>query len=387
MKVEKTRLRKRLPKAGKHPKVLAGVLSVRDKIKVRNRLIVVAVALSLVGALVAAVANYITTNRTPEEAVDSYLGAIERGSYFSAVDRAAFSRDDLVYIKSSAYRAAEDRVQEHRINKVVHTDSDHAQAYLDVKVNDKWSPAILPLKQTHKKGIFNDAWVLDQLAEVNQEVTASFPIDELTVNDRATGFGAGKTTRNDEAGSAWDLVLLPGSYSIATPKDSYYLIDSAQRKINIPFGAVENPSVNLTFKPSPRMWSETDEKIAERLAKCTDSRNLSPEGCPASTKYDRSGMPLAENSAEGEDAKGSPSPTSQARIANVRWKLVDRPALVLEQGQDGPTSWISNKYEPATFELTYTADGKAQRETIKAEIDAQVKSTGKNADITVSFNQ
>ncbi|GAA1742348.1 hypothetical protein HF984_07830 [Rothia terrae] len=387
MKIEKVRPKKRLKKASKRPKVLAGILSVKDKVVVRNRLLIVAVALALVGAIVAGVANYITTNRTPEEAVDSYLGAVERGSYFSAVDRAAFSRDNFVYIKSSAYRVAEHRVQEHRITKVTHSDADHAQAYLEVKVDGKWSSAVLPLKQTHKKGIFNDAWVLDQPAEVNQEVTAQFPVDELTVNGKTTGFGASKTTRNDDAGSAWDLVLLPGAYSIDTPQDSYYRIQDAPREVIIPLGAVEAPQVSLTFKPSPRMWSETNEKISEQLAKCASSRSLAPEGCPASTKYDDAGIPLSEKPADNQSAKSSPDASSKARIADVRWKLVDRPALVLEQSDEGPTSWASSRYEPAVFELTYTANGKAQRETIEFEIDAQVKSTGKNADITVSFNQ
>lgn len=388
--------RSHLLRAYKSPQVITGILSASDRLLVRKRLALVAVCLVVVAAVVASVANSMTTNSTPEQALTSYFRALERGNYLSGLDRGTYSSGGKVYIKSAAYTAAQGRVQEHRILDYKYTHTNDVQARVAVKIKDEWQEHELLLKRTEKEGLLNDAWKLDQPAQVEQYVNAPFPIDRIEINGYPLSLGQSQSIAENTDAGRWNLVLLPGDYTLSMPKDSYYSLKGMQKPIHVTLGAQRVRDVNLEVRPSERMWLETDEAVEKALKKCLESRSLSATGCPSSTKYSESGMSLTGRNAvplptETPTAASSPSDRAsqskdeQVKITDIAWELKDRPALVLESDGNDPTHWKARQYRPAIFELTYKANGDAQRETIPMNIEAHVKSTGKTATIDVAL--
>ncbi|QRZ61562.1 hypothetical protein [Rothia sp. ZJ932] len=372
----------------KPPKVIAGILTARDRITVRNRLLLVAFSLALVGAVVASITNHLTTNSTPEQAVNSYLRSLERGSYFSALDKDVFTADHKIFIKSAAYRRSTGRIEDHRIKDVETAGVNQAVAHVEVKVHDQWHTVDIPVERLEKEGLLNDEWQLVNPTQIVQPIEAPLPLDAVTVNGVKTDLGAGQGAVMPSGATQWGLVLLPGEYQLDTPKGSYYSLVGMNKPFSVALTDNKVESLSLGVRPSSRMWSEVDEEVSRLVKRCAEARSLSPSGCPSSEKYVENGMSLRGRvavPAVDDDSESDSDVDERVVVEKVRWKLVNRPALVLAQNFEQPTVWEAEKRSPVVFELTYEIDGKAQRETIEAAIDARVESTGNSAKIDVSL--
>lgn len=338
-----------------------GILTRRDQKTVRRRLSITAVVVAILAVTVASVGNYLSVPHTPEDTVNRYFTALEEGNYLVGIDRSAYSFTST-YLTDSVYRRAEGRVQDHRV-LATSISGQQATAEVAVTVDGKEQVLTLPLHLAHKTGPYNDTWVLDVPAHTNFSLVAPVALARVTVNGAPLDLPATRRA-DDDAGYRWSLPLLPGIYTLDLPADSYYSLVGGEHTLvsALPTLEQEEQGLELTLRPSPRMWQETDSLIESWLERCENSRRLRSTGCPASARH-------------GED--------STATIKDVRWNLVSRPSLALIQDSRTPNIWRASKHAPATFEVTYLADGKAQRETVAFYISAQVISDGNQADISV----
>lgn len=342
----------------------AGVLTAQNARTVRFRLAVTAILVSLVAAIVAAVGNYYSLPHTPEETAEHYLSALEKGDYLAGLDRSAYRSFEYTYLPNAVYRAAEGRIESFSLTGTDYTATDRATARAVVTVDGQEQSLYLPLHQVVRTGPYNDLWEFTAPTYRTLSLTSPVALGSITVNNRAVDLPEGRRSQGD-AGFSWQLPLLPGDYSFTLPADSYYtLAGSPAVTADLPGTGTDPALLNLEVRPSPRMWAETNSLVEYWLKRCESARRLDAPGCPTSSTH------------------GS---ESTADITDVQWELIDRPAFYLVQDAARADTWRASRYRPATFELTYLADGKAQRETIDFYIGARVVSNGSHADISVGL--
>lgn len=364
----------------------AGILTRSEKILVRRRMGLIAIAVVALAALVASLGNYIFLAHSPREAADNYLSRLQSGNYFMAVDASAYSNQSAVFLKNSMYRAAQGRVQEYSITSV-DQQGDRAVAQAELTIEGQKERVEIPLVQDHRSGVFNDVWRLDYTSQVNQKISSTIDLDSVELNGYQLKMR--NTVTDGEHAFHWDMPLLPGEYILDFPKDSYYAMAGGAKTISLGFRQTELAPVDIRVRPSARMWQETDAAIEAWVQTCESAHTLAPSGCPASQVYDSSGRPLDDSSAEATPSasvSSSPSAARPRKIEDVKWELQDRPPLVLTQNENQPSLWEANQNDPAVFRLTYTVDGKPQSETVEAYIHANITSTGDTASISAGLD-
>lgn len=342
----------------------AGVLTKKDARSVRRRLSITAVLLSLLAAFVAAVGNYYSLPHTPEDTAERYLSALKEGNYVSGLDRSAYSSFERTYLSNSAYAAAEGRIEDFTLQGTTYTGGEYATVHADVSVEGQQHHLALPLKLATRTGPFNDLWEFSAPTYKNLTLQAPVALSDLGVNQTSVSLPAGRRAVF-EGGFQWKIPLPPGDYSFSLPANSYYrIVNPPTITAPLPGQGSDLQPVDLNLRPSPRMWEETNTIIESWLERCESAQRLNVESCPTSEIY-------------GSD--------STATITDVQWKLLDRPVFFLVQDDQRADTWRASRYRPATFEVTYLADGKAQRETINFYISAEVVSNGSHADISVGL--
>lgn len=365
----------------------SGVLSRAEKLVVRRRLALVAVSLTLLAAALAGIGNYLMADSTPHRAVTSYLKALKDGDYLAALGRSVYRDDSLTFLKDSTYRAAENRVEDFTILSIDEYETT-ARATVEVVVAGRKQTLILELHKVQRTGIFNDAWELDYDPHVFQYITAPLPLDALTINGR-------KVNLEGSNESTWKIPLLAGSYTVGLPENSYYALAQKQPRVNVGLEDHVDLFLNLSLRPSERMWKESNEAIHRWLDHCERSTSLAPRDCPVSSLFADSGLPLQEVEAQ---ASPSPSPTARTskrdsyvskvpEVQGVSWTLVKEPSLVLVQSEESPTVWRGSEGLSATFLLTYSRDGIKYRELIPFTLKVQVESRGQSAQHSVSLGE
>ncbi|MDO4898005.1 MAG: hypothetical protein Q3965_01745 [Rothia sp. (in: high G+C Gram-positive bacteria)] len=341
-----------------------GVLTKKDARSVRRRLTIITVLVSLIAMFVAAAGNYYSIPHSPEERTERYFSALHSGDYLAGMPSSAYSTFDMTYLPSAAYRAAGGRVTEFSITGSQNLDSHHSQVHVSATLNGQERTFTLPLERIPKTGPYNDLWEFTTPTYSTLPIDSGVPLTSLSVNGVTVDLPQNRRAQTD-SGFRWNIPLLPGSYTFALPEHSYYtLVTSPTVTTPLLEGADQLAPLNLKLSPSPRMWNEANDLVESWLERCESARRLDVEGCPVSKIQKEK---------------------SKATISDVQWKLKDRPAFVLEQDTNRPDVWRASRYRPATFELTYLADGKAQRETIDFYISAEVISNGSQADISVGL--
>lgn len=342
----------------------AGVLTQKDSRSVRRRLSITVVLLSLFAAFVAAVGNYYSLPHTPEDTAERYLSALKEGNYVSGLDRSAYSSFDHTYLSNSAYSAAEGRIEDFTLLGSTSTGGEYATVYAEVSVGGQQQNLSLPLKLATRTGPFNDLWEFSAPTYKALTLQAPVALNNLNINQTSVSLPASRRVKS-ETGFQWNIPLPPGDYSFSLPDNSYYrLVNPPTITAPLPGQGSNLQPVDLVLRPSPRMWEETNTIIESWLERCESARRLNVESCPTSETY-------------GSD--------STATITDVQWRLIDRPVFFLVQDDQRADTWRASRYRPATFEVTYLADGKAQRETINFYISAEVVSNGSHADISVGL--
>ncbi|WP_421084299.1 hypothetical protein [Rothia nasimurium] len=345
----------------------AGILTSRDARIVRVRLSLTALLVTLLALVVAAVGNYYSLPHTPEETVDRYLAAQVRGDYTSSINRPAYSFGST-YLTNAIYSAAEGRIDSYTITGTRIDGPGIAQVSVEAVVDGHSHAFTLPLTLEPRTGPFNDLWVISTPTHAALTLTSPVALASVRINDQPLTLPVTRRTA-DANGYNWSVPTPPGTYTFSLPSNSYYTLGSTGPSITIPFPgdeatSLDHQALTLDVRPSPRMWNEANDLVTAWLERCERSRRLESPGCPSSQLH-------------GEDTTET--------IRNVRWELTSRPAFVLEQDSQKPDTWHASRYRPATFTVTYTADGQAQRETIDFFINAEIVSDGTFADIRVGL--
>lgn len=332
---------------------------------VRVRLTLTTIFVSLVSALVAAVGNYLSLTHTPEASVDRYMSALERGDYITGIDREAYSNFNYTYLTNSIYRAAQGRPENYTITGTERGANGQVTANLLATIDGQEQGLTLPLSQVARTGPYNDSWQLAIPAQSYLTLTAPVALAGVQVNGEPLNLPATRRTET-ETGYQWTIPTLPGTYKFTLPGNSYYTLKHANHTISaaLPGQGQASQELTLDLRPSPRMWKETNNLISSWLERCESARRLDVDGCPQSAL---------------EEKKPALS------VSNVVWKLKSRPAFYLISDPDQPGAWKAAEPAPAQFEVTYMADGQAQRETISFYIKARVVSDGSQIDIRVGL--
>lgn len=344
----------------------AGILTSHDARIVRIRLSLTALLVTFLALVVAAVGNYYSLPHTPEETVDRYLAAQVRGDYTSSINRPAYGFGST-YLTNAIYSAAEGRLESYTITGTRIDGLGSAQVGVEAVVDGNKHTFTLPLTLEPRTGPFNDLWVISTPTHAALTLTAPVALASLRVNDQPLTLPVTRRT-TDHNGYNWSIPTPPGTYTFSLPAHSYYTLGSPSPSITIPFPGetadLTDQHLTLDVRPSPRMWREANDLVTAWLERCERSRRLEPPGCPTAQLH---------------------GAESTETIRNVRWELTSRPAFVLEQDPKKPDTWHASRYRPATFTVTYTADGQAQRETIDFFINAEIVSDGTSADIRVGL--
>ena len=339
----------------------AGILTYSETRSVKRRLWWALAVVVILSILVATIGNYISTVRTPTEAIEKHFNNLRDGRYFRAMDRSAYGDDSVVFLKNSIYRQSPGRVESYSIEEIQESDNT-ATAQVKVKADGKEQLVHLNVVKDHKTGIFNDAWHLAEPGQKLLSVENSFPLDEISINGYPVDLPDTGAFSPEES-SYWKVALLPGKFEFGMPKDSYYSVVGGSYSVGVGFNQDSLKPLQYKLRPSYRMWSETDQEIDKWVQKCMNSRSLSPEGCPASK------TPAEKN------------------ITEVEWNLISRPVMYLEQDSQKGDTWHASKYKPAEFTVTYEKNGKKITEKISTPIDATVVSSGKSASIEVKAGE
>ncbi|MFW0183840.1 hypothetical protein ACN082_10125 [Rothia sp. CCM 9417] len=343
----------------------AGILTRRDARSIKIRLTLTALFVSVLALVIASVGNYYSLPHSPEEAAEQYIQALQRGDYIDGLDEEAYRSFTYTYLTNTIYSSAQGRVESYTILSSAPEPDDHAEVTVRALANGQEHDFVLPFVLEPRSGPFNDTWKLATSAQNYLQLTTPVDLSEITVNGHSLSLPKTRRLRVD-GGYSWLVPLLPGAYTVSLPSTSYYVLSPVERTVTspLPDGSNEISPLNLEVRPSPRMWRETDELIDSWLSRCESSRRLDVVGCPTSAIY-------------GND--------STVTISDVQWKLVSRPAFYLVQDTAKPSLWHASEHEQAVMDLTYLADGKAQREIITFTIDAEVVSDGNHADISVGL--
>lgn len=343
----------------------AGILTRRDARSVKIRLTLTALLVSVLALIIASISNYYSLPHSPEEAADRYMRALQEGDYIEGLDEEAYNSFTHTYLTNTIYGSARGRVEGYTVLGAIPGPDGRMDVTVRATVNNQDYTFSLPFEMESRTGPFNDTWKLSAPAQNYVQLNTPVGLSEIMVNGQPLGLPATRRLPTDES-YVWLIPLLPGTYTVSLPASSYYLLSPVEQTIvsPLPEGSQVISQLNLQVRPSPRMWRETDALISSWLSRCESSRRLDVVDCPTSALY-------------GKD--------STITISNVRWKLVFRPAFYLVQDPSDPSRWHGSRHEPAVMELTYIADGQAQREIINFTIDADVVSDGSHADISVGL--
>lgn len=343
----------------------AGILTYHDARSVKIRLTLTATLVTVLALVIASVGNYYSLPHSPEEAADRYMQALQNGDYVAGLDEEAYGSFTHTYLTNTIYGSAQERVESYTILGSAPGLNGEADVFVRATINGQEHEVKLPFVLEPRSGPFNDTWKLAAPAQNYLLLTAPVDLSELAVNSHTMSLP--KTRRLVTDGHySWLIPLLPGTYTVSLPSTSYYLLSPVESTVvsSLLDGSGETTQVHLELRPSPRMWREANELIDSWLSRCESSRRLDVVGCPTSAIH-------------GKD--------STATISDVQWKLVSRPAFYLIQDSNNPGLWHASEYDQAVMELTYLADGKAQREIIRFTIDVEVVSDGSQADMSVGL--
>ncbi|WP_129657151.1 hypothetical protein [Rothia halotolerans] len=389
-------------------RVRLGLLTRGEVRSVRRRLVWTAFSLVVIAALVAAIGNTFLVNHTPEQAVENYLAELRDGRYLSGIGKGAYGEPAMSYLSDAAYAGASGRVEAFTLVGIDGAgQKDRRNVTALVKTSEGTTAQTLPVRRIDRPGPFYDSWEVEGPRYGTIEVSSNVMVPVMGVNGVVANLRHGETglsesgygvlERSPEPGFPhgalqaslgrvpaapgvepegprevavhWRFPALPGDYRYDATGLPYYSLRTEPPVTGVGMRDDAAHRVDLPLRPSPRMWSEVDERIQEWLATCEASTSPDPAGCPGSTALERGEV-------ERED------------MENVQWRLLGRPALSLMQDSEGdPTgrTWVASRHAPARMELTYDVGGQARSETLSFPIDARVVSDGRTAHITAGL--
>jgi hypothetical protein len=285
--------------------------------------------------LIAGAIGYVTLTaaHAPQEAVQSYLGALKSGNASEALRLTGVTpaSTDLL-LTDKAYRAATNRISRFTLESSA-VDGDGAAVTANITQGAARYAQSFTLVKTGKDLLFFDVWQLRPVSLGHVVVRAAIPSDAaLTV--------AGIPVKTSSSGI--DLAALPGTYAVAAADtNAWYAINGSSAEV-VGFGSAAS-------KPAAVAATLTDQGKAAGTA----AVNAYLDGCAASTEFRPAGCSFG---ATGED--------SSYTYSNQKWTMDARPVFTI--GQWVPGGWAVTTTEPGSATFTATISSGDGSGTAKA---------------------
>ncbi|MDO5618962.1 hypothetical protein [Kocuria sp.] len=385
------------------PKLVA--LGDRDRTKRVRRslwtwLIVVVITVTGIGVVV----NWTLVERNPQDPVESWLQSMVDGR--SRQGLATFSTglgyDGASALPNRAYRAAGGRIDRWEITDV---ETNGTTGRVSAKV--WWVDGEVPeghsqgeehtwnVVKEHRTGPFNDSWELENHESATLSV-ASPGLANITINGVSQRLSARDRATADGSGGLWTWEAMPGQFVVDLPENGDYVLRTPLDPVTVGLEDASDHRVTVEVEPSPNLWAEVDQAIAQKVDECMSATSVAPSGCPASQRWADGNVPNAQAPespmATPTSATASPTalqaPTRGSSITAVEWELMSRPALWLIPDEDtgSQLDWKASEHTSAQARLTYVEDGRRVEETISFPVHVNVTSDGASADIEVRLD-
>ena len=330
-------------------------------------------------------ANYLLVARDPESPVDTYLGYLEGGSARQVLAPLLLGGGvDLAQLPGNAvYRGAAERPRGHDFVGT-HVTGDAARVAVDVHMPDGATVRReYTVHRVRSWGPFNDTWQLRDRDEAPVTVRLPAAVDALTVNGATVRPDPSFLTPTDPSDPAapartWHLEGLPGTYDVALPRDSY-LLASEHAPAVISMAAPRGALAEVSYTASPRMWEAVDRDVQDALARCRRAVHLDPGRCPVPRELARAASSAGSTGADGRTPAGG----LPEGVADVRWELVSRPSLLLEQDAKDPLTFHAVRFRAAKASVEWLQDGHRKKGTVEFGIEATARTTGQRLETDV----
>lgn len=346
----------------------------------RKPLLLILAGVVVVVLLWSTVINFFLVSRDPQSPVEAYLSQLERGSARQVLAPLSIANNDptIQILPNSVYRNSHDRPVGHEVVSVSERGT-QADVQVDVRMGDGQTHRVTyTVDKLVSTGFLNDTWQLNDVDDVMVGVKLPAAVDALSVNGQTVRpDAAALRAADDGAARTWQFEGLPGSYDVAMPDDSYLLASThARGSINI--SDPQTLPLELSFKPSPRMWEAVDREIGVVISDCENGRRLDLEKCPAPSSW-------AEGAAsESETTQPDALPDG---VTDVKWELEKSPALVLQPEDNDPLTFHAQRYRPAIAKVTFREDGRSKTERVEFGLDVTTRSTGNNISTDVQLRR
>lgn len=384
------------------PKLVA--LGDRDRTqKVRRSLwtwlVVVVIAVSVIGLSV----NWMLVERKPQDPVESWLQSMVDGSSRQglATFSTGFGYSGASALPNRPYRAAEGRIDRWEITDV-QTNGDSGA----VSAKVWWADGEVPeghsqgeehtwsVLKEHRTGPFNDSWVLQDHESATLSVISP-GTSAITINGVNQRLSARDRAAADGSGGLWTWEAMPGQFVVDLPQNGDYILKTPLDPVTVQLDDPSSHEVTIELEPSPNLWEEVDQAIAEKIDDCMSQNSVAPSDCPRSQRWADGNVPNAqapESPMATPTTTASPTPLEApalgSSIENVEWELVSRPSLWLVPDEDtgSQLDWKASEHSAAQARLTYLEDGRRVEETINFPVHVNVTSDGSSAEITVNLD-
>lgn len=389
------------------PKLVA--LGDRDRTRKLRRslwtwLIVVVVVVTGIGTVV----NLVMVDREPQDPVADWLQSMVSGQSRQGLASSSigFGYAGASALPNRTYRAATGRIDRWEIVDV-QTSGDTAEVTAQVWWPDGEVPEGSTQGEEHtwsvvkerRTGPFNDHWVMHDHEAAELSVSAP-GVNSITINGVNQRLNPRDRTVAQGSGGVWTWEAMPGQFEIGLPDDGDYVLATDLDPLTVALNSRESEesseshAVAIDLEPSPNLWTEVDEAIAERIEDCMSQTSVAPTDCPVSQRWADGNVPRAEATATATltGATATPtalaSPSLGATIEDVEWELESRPALWLIPDDDtgSPLDWQASEHTTAQARLTYLEDGRRVEETIEFPVHVSVTSDGTHAEINISLD-
>lgn len=362
-------------------------------------LVVVVVLVSLVGMTV----NWILVDRKPQDPVESWLQSMVNGSSRQglATFSTGFGYSGASALPNRVYRAAEGRIDRWEITDV-QTSGDSGQ----VSAKVWWADGEVPeghtqgeehswnVLQERRTGPFNDSWVLQDHESATLNLVSP-GISIVTINGVNQRLSARDRAVADGSGGLWTWEAMPGQFVVDLPSDGDYVLKDPIEPVTVGLDDPSPREVRVELEPSPNLWAEVDQAIADKIEGCMSQSSVAPSDCPGSQRWADGNVPNAQ---APESPMATPTTTASATpleapelgssINDVQWELVSRPSLWLIPNEDTGSrlDWKASEHSAAQARLTYLEDGRRVEETINFPVHVNVTSDGSNPEIIISLD-
>lgn len=306
--------------------------------------VAVVVALTLVAMQV--VRSLEANTYGPQQQASKVLDALVVGDVDKVLDLAPQSNPVGPLVTSAIYQKVADRPSAYRVTGV-HTQGDQATVSTLLTMGSRDVPMDLTAQRTGKKFGLVDVWQVRGLPLAR--ITLGMPAEARGL--RVNGVDVPVEPGVARVGQGVSLPALPGTYTLALPQTSKFLVPVTVERRVMP---LDVPTVTqLGYRATPELVTQAQAQTRQLLDACVKQTVLAPTGCP-----------WALDQADGQV------------VRNIAWTLLAAPATTIAPTQDANT-WALVGQTPGMARITYQVADAAANPQVWApglmDIDFMVK--------------